>query len=195
MAASEVTICNLALAALGADRIADLGDDSQPARLCSVFYEPGRDAVLRAYPWNFAIRRAALAALSDAPAWGFDRQYQLPEGPSPEYCLRVLEVDQADDRNAPFLIEGRKILTDIEAPLYIKYIARVTDPAQFDAAFIRALAARLAVDLAYPLTASASMVEQVSKLYQAVMSEARIVDAQEGTPGTVSATDWIEDRL
>lgn len=194
MAASVVAICNQALALLGADRITDLGDDSQPARLCSVFYEPARDAVLRAYPWNFAIRRAALAALTSTPAWGHDLEYQLPEGPTPEHCLRVLDVYLADERNEPWRVEGRKILTSLTAPLYISYVARITDPAQYDPLFVKALAARLAVELAYPITASSSMLDLVSRLYTQALNEARVTDAQESSPETVSATDWLDVR-
>lgn len=194
MAASVVAICNQALALLGADRITDLGDDSQPARLCSVFYEPARDAVLRAYPWNFAIRRAALAALTSTPAWGYDLEYQLPEGPTPEHCLRVLDVYLADERNEPWKVEARKIVTNLTAPLYISYVARITDPAQFDALFVKALAARLAMELTYPLTASSSLLDLVSRLYTQALNEARVTDAQEGSSETVSATDWLDVR-
>lgn len=194
MTASVVSICNQALAILGADRITDIGEDSAPARLCSVLYEPCRDAVLRAYPWNFATRRTSLAALTTTPSWGFDAEYQLPEGPSPEFCLRVLDVYGADERNEPWKVEGRTIRTNLEAPLYISYIARVDDPAQFDVLFVKALAARLATELAYPLTASASMMDMASRLYTGALAEARVTDAQEGSSDAVLATDWIDVR-
>jgi hypothetical protein len=93
MTQSLVSLCNTALDLLGSDTITSLADDSKPARLCARNIGRVRDAVLRAYPWNCAIARASLAALAGAPAWGFAAHYQLPEGPDPAYCLRVLEIN------------------------------------------------------------------------------------------------------
>ena len=60
--ASEVDIANRALQKLGAESIVSLTQDSENARACNLCYEPIRDAELRAHPWNFAIKRASLAA-------------------------------------------------------------------------------------------------------------------------------------
>lgn len=193
--ASIVAICNRALGFLGADRITALDEDSAPARLCSVFYDNARDASLRAYPWNFAIRRATLAEVQPAPAWGYQRAFQLPEGPLPEYCLRVLDVDGAEDLGVPYAVEGRRILTDLAAPLLVRYLARVEDAAQYDSLFADTLAARLAVDLAYPLTASGAMVEQMLRAYQMRLAEARAVDAREGSAGMLAAPEWLDSRM
>src|SRR3546814_6931193 len=84
---SVVSICNRALTLLGQKTITSLEDNSQAARLCVESYGPTRDAVLRDHPWNCAIARADLAALSEAPAFEFGRQFQLPPD-----CLRVLEL-------------------------------------------------------------------------------------------------------
>ena len=59
--ASEVQICNLALAKIGDQQITSLTENSKAGRLCNLVYEPLRDATLRAHPWNFAITRETLA--------------------------------------------------------------------------------------------------------------------------------------
>ena len=64
---SYVSIANLALISLGADTIMSLDEDSKPARLINNIYEFIRDEVLRSHPWNFAIRWASLAQLSETP--------------------------------------------------------------------------------------------------------------------------------
>lgn len=184
---SAVAICSDALRQLGDDPITSLTDDSTRARLCNAFYEPMRDAVLRAYPWNFAITRQVLAQLVTTPAYGFSFEYQLPTDP---YCLRVLNVD---DTGLAFKIEGRKLLTDASS-VSIKYIARITDEAQFDVLFIDALSVRLASRLAYPVTGSASLTDVFFAKYKDVLSEARSIDAQEGTPEIFESNALTEVR-
>ena len=176
--ATEVSICSNALRRLGDDPITSLTDDTERARLCNAFYIPSRDQVLRSHPWNFAITRATLAQLSDTPAYEYSYQYALPTDP---YCLRVLEMEYKD---YVFKIEhlasqGRVLLTN-EGTAKILYIARVTDTVQFDSMFVDVLTAKLAVDLAYPVTNSVKLQDQMQKLFQQKLSEARSVDGQEG---------------
>ena len=176
--ATEVSICSNALRRLGDSPITTLSDNTERARLCNAFYGDARDAVLRSHPWNFAITRATLAQLSSTPAYGYSYQYALPTDP---YCLRVLEMEYSDYK---FKIEnsateGRVLLTD-ESEAKILYIAKVTDPTKFDAMFTDTLTAKLAVDLAYPVTNSVQFQAQMQKLYQLKLSEARSIDGQEG---------------
>jgi hypothetical protein len=49
--ASEVSICNRALAMLGANTITSLQDGSTEANVCNAVYADARDAVLRSHPW------------------------------------------------------------------------------------------------------------------------------------------------
>ena len=97
--ASETSICNSALTRIGAARITSLTDDSKQARACTASYALMRDEVLRSHPWNSAISRASVASLADAPAFGYDNQFQLPAD-----CLRMLEVY---DSRLPWVVEGR----------------------------------------------------------------------------------------
>jgi hypothetical protein len=161
-----------------------------------------RDAVFRSHPWNCLIRRAELAQEIEAPAFGYTYQYQLPADP---YCLRVLEFSNGSlsypqdnmfsNTGGPvFVIEGRKLLTD-EGTARIKYIARVTDPQQYDASLIEALAARLAMEIAYAITGSTTVVQLASAIYDEKMREARFVDATEGAPQKLEASDFIEARF
>lgn len=194
MTVSTVSICNAALDMLGADVITALADESKEARLCNRNYERVRDATLRAYPWNCALARTNLAADGSAPSWGYERQFLLPEGPDPAHCLRVLSINGEVDYGLRYKVEGRKILTDEAAPLEISYIARVTDPALFDPLLVDAIAARLAMDLAYPLTGSVSLAQAMSEAYAEKLAEARMVDAQEGSADDFTAPEWLESR-
>jgi len=196
MPISEVSICNHALDLLGGDPILSLDDDTRAGRLCRRNYERCRDAVLRAYPWNPAIRRASLAALVDAPAWGFLFQYGLPEGPEPPACLRVLQLEgEIDGRAAAYRIEGRRLLSNDGPPLNIAYIGRVTDPNEFGPLLADAISARLAAELAYALTGSSALGEAAAQSYRAKLAEARAVDAQEGSAEPFEAAQWLESRV
>ena len=199
---SNVDIANYALNIIGASNISSLDENSKPGRLVNQRFESVRDAVFRSHPWNCLIRRAELAQEVQAPAFGYSKQYALPSDP---YCLRVLEFSNGSlsypqdnmfsNTGGPvFVIEGRKLLTD-EGTARIKYIARVTDPQQYDASLTEALAARLAMEIAYAITGSTSVVQIATALYDEKMKEARFIDATEGAPQKLEASDFIEARF
>ena len=183
---SIVEIGNIALVNLGEDTITSLSDDVKAARLINRRYAPIRDAVLRAHPWNCALERARLASTDPAPAWGPAVCYQMPTD-----CLRVLRVQ---DRAAAWKVEGRKIVTDAAAPLNILYVKQVTDPNAFDPLLIEAIAARLAADLAHPITQSTTLIQVMWDLYRQKLIEARGVDGQEGAGDEVIADAWLASR-
>lgn len=190
MAISIVSICNRALDLVGADPITSLEDGSRPANLCQRNFEPSADSVLRLYPWNAALRRARLPALAETPDWGYRFQYQLPQGPEPAFCLRLVEVDNGSD----FRVEGRRVLADYAAPLDILYVGRVSDPGSYDPLLAEAIAAKLAVHLAGNLTESGARIEAARAYLRAVLSEARSTDAQEGGAASLSVDSWLGAR-
>jgi hypothetical protein len=183
---SEVEICNAALAALGEAPLSSLDEPREAARLARARYGVVRDAVLRAHPWNFAIARALLAPLDEVPAFGFAASYALPAD-----CLRVLE---AGTPPAAWRVEGRRLLTDQEAPLAVLYVRRAEEPGLYDPLFVEALAARLGADLAMRITENASRAAALWDLYQAKLREARTVDAREGTADALPDGSWLEAR-
>lgn len=182
---STVDICNRALQKLGERPIVSLDDDVKAARECKRAYELVRDAVFRDHPWNALAARASLAAMAEAPAWGFAKQYPLPVD-----CLRVLAVDTT----LPWQVEARRILTDEGAPLNIRYLRQDTDPTQYDFLLVESLAARLAAELAEPLTQSNTKREAAERHYTDVLTRARRADAQEGSPRRLAASSWLEAR-
>jgi hypothetical protein len=62
------------------------------------------------------------------------------------------------------------------------YTSRVIDPNQYDLLLIESIAARLAADISYALVNSASLSQMLMATYESKLSEARFVDATEGTP-------------
>jgi hypothetical protein len=186
MAASVVGICNSALLKIGSERINSLGDDNKRAIACNEQWEKVRDEVLSDHPWNFATKRAALAQLDSTPAWGYAYEFQLPDD-----CLRVIGTQYPGQ---DYKIEGRKVLTD-ETELNILYIYRNEEPAYWSPKFCEAMALRLASDLAYHIAQSATLAQGLYATYQALLSDAKIVDAQEGSPSEMIVTEWLDVRL
>ena len=182
---SVVQICNLALQKLGASHIVSLTEDSKGARECNLAYEPVRDAELRAHTWNFAKARVVLAPDSTAPPFGFDYQFTLPSD-----FLRLHPVDEETD----WTIEGNKLLTNDGDTLNLGYIKRVTDPNIFDSTFVEVLAARLAMELAEPITQSNTKKDFAVKEYKRALLEARRVNAIENVSVEPPTDRWISVR-
>jgi hypothetical protein len=186
--AGAISICNEALALLGANTITDFTDNTQEARLIDQFYYSAIKDTLRDYDWAFAAKRSSeLAELDDEPEFGFSYQYQLPSD-----CLRVIGMSL----DADFEIEGEALLTD-ETEVRIKYVYDVTDVSLFDALFRRALVRRLAADLAYPLTRKRTKEEEMILLYERAMAKAKAKDTKEThhKARTPEAGDsWIQAR-
>lgn len=196
-ATSETEIVNLALSRLGHKTITSLTEGTTEADMASVQYPHCRDSLLRSHPWNFAIKRAALAQDATAPNHEFSARYALPTD-----CLKVIRTSWEATGIAstavygfpglvggyespiPYRIEGRYLLCN-ESTVSVEYIARITDTAQFDEMFTDCLAQRLAAEMAMRLTDNASLTDNAWSLYQSKLAEARVIDAQEGTPRDV----------
>lgn len=197
--ASQVEIANRALTKIGEARILSLSDDVEAARSIDSLWDIVRDAELRIRKWKFSVSRTTLAALASTPSWGFDYEYQLPAD-----CLRILQVndiypgvDLSDYRGsdaAEWRVEGRKILTNISAPLKIRYISRVEDTGQWDAAFTEAFACRLAAEVVERLTQSNTKKQLAWDEYKQAISMAVRADAIESAPEPLPDSEWVLGR-
>jgi hypothetical protein len=198
--ASVIQVANRALTKVGAARITSLGDDNKQARAVSSCFDDLRDAELRAHRWQFSIKRVTLAALITTPAFGYQYQYQVPAD--------FLKLDMVDDRfpdpqldgyvNEEFLdyvLEGNLILTDIGAPLKLRYIAQVTDPNGWDPMFREALACRIAAEIAEDLTQSTPKRQQAWEEYKQAVKEAMKAGSIERQPVMIADSNWIFGRL
>lgn len=175
--ASLTETANLALAMVGDERVVSLDTDmSKEAALCREFMPQVRDEALALHPWNFAKRRASLAANPTAPAFEWTAQYQVPAD-----CVRVLSI-QASDPHEPWEREGDQILCNLDAPLQIQYIKRHEETGAWAPLFVRLVAAMLAERLCIPLSASKEQAARIANELDTARRLARQVDAAEGTP-------------
>ena len=169
--ASTVEICNGALNQLGATTILSLTEDSKNARLCNSRYTQVRDGVFRSHPWNCLQKRVELAADTTAPAWGFKVSFTLPSD-----CLRLLRIL---DYESNYKVEGRKILSNTSG-MKILYVARITDPNQYDELLRETLSASLGADIAFAITSNNQTAQNMYTLFQDKLRDARFVDSTEG---------------
>lgn len=187
MATSVIEICNNALLDLGEDSITSLTDNIKAARLCNQRWPAVRDAVLRAHPWNCAMSQAELAAAAESAVWRWDFQYVLPTD-----LLRLVRVVTAAEQDVDqWEVQGRVLLCDEEAPLFLAYVRREQDPQKYDALLSEAMSARMSATLAYPLSGSSSLAENYWKVYKEKILEARGVDAREGVAEPLAPVAWM----
>lgn len=193
MALSQVQIVNLALTKLGQNRVIAINDDVETARVMNSLWDMTRDTVFAAHPWKFAIKRVELPALASAPAFGFTLQYAIPEE-----SLRLVQV--GDDwtfyqqQVESFALEDGKILTDLGAPLRVRYVKRIENTGLWPVLFARVMSMQLAMDACERLTNSTSKLDAISADYLASVRDAKRQNAIERPPQAVVYSDWLNSR-
>ena len=189
MASSETQICNLALGRMGEDVITSLSENSRAGKLCAVFYESVRDALLCVHDWAFAGGRIGpLSPLTDAPVFGFANAFQLPSD-----CLQVRGLYGVTSSTA-WQVEGRQLLTDLDT-CSLLYTKKVTDTTDFPPLFTNALACRLAYTVAYALAPSGDLAKMLYQLYGVALAEARGANNRSTNWQQAPSDDaWVEGR-
>lgn len=195
--ASEVDICNLALAHLGDNATVasiDPPEGSAQAEHCARFYPVARDSLLEMHAWRFATQRQALAALAE-PSWDWAFAYAEPTG-----TLKLLAVlpmtATSDDETQPFDSESGVIRSDCENAS-LKFIARVSDTTKFPPLFVDALAWLLASYLAGPVLkgeAGAAAAKSCLQSFAMAMSSAKVSDANQRKVRPRHTPGWIAGR-
>jgi hypothetical protein len=193
MATTQTQVVNLALTKLGQDRVININDDVEIARVIRSIWDLTLDCVLADHPWKFAILRTTLPALAAAPAYGWEREFAIPEE-----CLRLVQV--GDDwifytGEAPtFALEGGSILTDEEAPLRVRYVQRIINVGLWPPLFARAVAMRLAADSCEKLTGNSKKAEMAEIAYSVSIKTAKRQNAIERPPERQVDGDWLGSR-
>lgn len=200
--ASEVDICNLALARLGDNATVasiDPPEGSAQAEHCARFYAVARDSLLEMHAWKFATRRVLLAKLT-VESWDWSFAYAEPAG-----ALKLLGVLSAtasnDDETQPYEAEsaanGAAIILTNQEGASLRFVARVTDTTKFSPLFVDALAWLLASYLAGPVLkgdAGAAMAKACLQSFMLAFSNARVSDANQRKVRPEHTPAWIAGR-
>jgi hypothetical protein len=188
--AAEVDVWNLALQMVGAKRVSSTSEDSRNARACLAAYTTIRDGEFRKNVWLFAVARASLAADSTSPDWGRDYAYTLPS----DFIRMAPSYPEDNSNQVDWEIEGSKIYTDEDAPLYIRYVSRVTDVTRWDPLFLKACASSLALEICEEITQSTSKKEGIKDDYVGFIREAKKTNAIEKRPAVSPDSTWLTVR-
>lgn len=185
-------VANMSLGILVEAPINSLDDNTKAARLLNLHFETTRQSEMVKQAWAFAIFRVELEAEADAPTGEiYDYAYSIPDG-----ALRVLpltDTGEAQGNRIPFKREGDLILTNYSGPRLVRYIGNLTDPADWDPLFVEALAARLAMKIAMPLTNKTSVLQGAKVVYDEAISEARRINSIE-VSSVPASQSWAEAR-
>ena len=188
--AAEVDIYNRALQKLGAKLVTSTSENSVNARACSAAYASVRDALYRKHVWAFTIERAELAADATEPEWGRANSFTLPS----DFIRLAPKYPEDNSHLDDNVIEGRKILTNDAAPIYIRYVKRVTDVETMDVLFRELLSTELAFELCEALTQSNQKKEGLRSDAKDIIKEAKRANAIESVAQEPPADPWLTAR-
>jgi len=184
--ASDITIANNALIALGESTITAISATTKAGRLLLNIFDDKRDYLLRKYRWTFAAKRQNIAPDVETPSHQYSYQFTLPSD-----CLHLRELYP---NTIKYRLEGNKILCDYDE-LDIEYTRRVTDPNDMDAIFRETFSALLARELAIPLCDSLRLRDKMDEAFEDKIADARFSDSIYDDLEEIQANEWLSARI
>ena len=155
-----------------------------------------RRAALRAYPWNFAIKRLAITADAVAPEFGYAKAFTFPSD-----FLRYLTRHDTEgfviikDRENYQIEKGKLLLNDEDqTTVRIRYIYDHTIVAQWDPLFVEVMVLELAIALASNFTGGKGWVASLKQDLLRAQTQARAIDGQERPPVRREHSNWVRSR-
>ncbi len=186
---SQIGIWNKALRCIGESRLTATTDPVKSATLLGDAWEGAYRAEFEANPWNFAIKRTALAASTSVPEFEWEYAYPLPSECAfvidcPELDRRLWTIENTDDQ--------KTILTKWNngQALNVRYTSVVTEVSKWPQLFADAVAFNLAMEICESITQSNSKMEIAASRYSDAIKMARRNNAIELPP-----VDRLEDDL
>ena len=203
-ALTEPALANMALTMLGQQPITALTESNNRAIMANERFADVRDSVLRAHPWNCAVKRhsltkrAAASGLLAGPKWGYTTTYVLPsdflrlvdiEDPTQKYSIEAgNQEDTASSANDLVLLSDA-------SEMNIRYIYKLTSVAKMDDTLKHAIATRLASELALAITGDSGKENFLLQKYQTILMQAQWEDSvQSNTTDTIHGGLWLESR-
>jgi len=199
-ATTETAAANLALGLIKEPPIGDMAELDQPvAEACRNWFGVARDEVLRREDWNFASAWVQPAMDTTASAGPLKNRYPMPPD-----CLKVREIDEADEdewkvqnetiKLAGVDVEQVVLVTNLNSPL-VRYTKRVTNVALWDPQFLVGFAGQLGEYLGPLLGRSSTTTDRAAALADRKIDAGATSDAREGSRGQVSrSTSWTRAR-
>jgi hypothetical protein len=169
-AITKISIINRALQILGNQSISSLTENSRGAKAMLRAYDSIFLAELEAHTWNFAIKRAELAADATPPIFGKARYFPLPA----DYLyLAPEETTLGNPSRRDYQIEGHSIVSDLDSPLPIRYVSLDVQESDFSPTFAEAFASALAMACCEEITNSNAKMQGIAAVYDMAIKRAR----------------------
>lgn len=184
-----VGLWNRAVLRLSGTLLTGPDDNTAAAQQIATAWDGVRRSVLAAYPWNCAMRRATLAANAVPPEWGYAYAYTLPAA-----CVRPWEVK--GQTRSDWEVEGGQIVTDLPAPLRLRYIADIAVH-EMDERLQALMVRELAAAVAYAITGNRDLATELEDKLPRMRQETRSADAMVGNTTEVydgGGDDWAAVR-
>ena len=121
-----------------------------------------------------------------------DHYYELLSKKLGEINIGFNEIKLLNNKTGES-IELTEINTELGGSMH--YIAKITDPNEYDTYLVEALAAALAADLAYAITNNATLAKNYEATADERLREARFIDATENSLGTIESSEFTDARL
>lgn len=186
----------MALAYIGQGRIASMGEDSEEAAQCRLFYDHLRRRLLAQHYFSFSAREAKLALL-DRERQGYSFVYATPAK-----CLLLQHVYEKGKarvakkgawRIVMLSDSVQGIATDIEEA-WASYTADIENAAVFSDVFIEALTHGLASAIAVPLSGSGSLQQAHYQLMERAVMAAKFESERQNDHKPWFPTGYTEGR-
>lgn len=185
MATTETDIANRALSRLGQTQITSIADTTVVPTYCRTHFASVRQQLLRSHPWNFAVRREALARFNDDPRFGPRHAFILP--PSYLDAIQAWADIEGYCKIERYSIEEGFLLANTESA-YLLYVEDILDPTYWDSTFTECAVLMLASRIAKQITGDASLAQALlSEVEQIWLPKAMLYNAREDTSTANSA--------
>lgn len=189
---SKVAICNLALNHLGINEITSIEfPETETAKTCANFYDIAKEEILRDCLFQFSIKRAVLPVLNEAPVFGWSKQAKLPADFL--YLIYIYSGERPLINNGvSYRIEGNKILTNLDAPYYLLYVAKIEDVNQFTEEFKLLLSYYLAYLIGNKVGATTDKIQKAQNDMMLLWAKAKSHNANDWRPIRVNNSKYQE---
>lgn len=215
--ATDIEICNMALATLGsATTVTNItppsGDGSAAAAFCITFFPIARrEALNNGTPWSFAKRRAALVATTN-PSSVWTYAYSLPANclspvkvlalspvqlpAEPWVDTRFIDEGQGADYNIEADASAVPVLLTHEPDATLIYVVDETDTTKWSPDFTVAVAELLASYLAGPIIRGAAGAKTKSQLRENALKMLATAGANDAnSSGSERSDGYVSDSI
>ena len=163
---SWLDLCNNCLVRLNRQQMQSLTEGSTASNVCSQALPMTVSHILSQNDWKSARKRASIAPQAEAPAFGYERKFRIPND-----FIRLVEIVDCDDWQR----EGAYILSN-DSAIRMIYIAVPEQPGELDPLLQEAITCSLTANLAMSLISDSTIVSAWQSKAELALARARLTE-------------------